>query len=122
MKPRLGCSICRNKALSRCLMAEGSRDKWCRQRRAERAARRLKDEQMRIPTALLLRLVQLQMDGAPPGSDAAVSCAPESRPDSRPSVVHVFRPDPHGEVRSDVQEMIWRQRLEYLQRQAAGRP
>lgn len=66
---RLGCSICRNKAVSRCLVAEGSRDKSSGQRRAERAEQRLKDEQMRILMDVLLHLVLVHAPSSCPASD-----------------------------------------------------
>lgn len=80
----LVCSICWNKAVSRCLMAEGNRDKSSRQRRAKRPRQRLKDEEMRIVMDVLLYLVQVhastsclastEMDCGLPGSTRAVSC------------------------------------------------
>lgn len=82
--PWLVCSICWNKAVSRCLMAKGNRDKSSRQRRAKRARQRLKDEEMRIVMDVLLHLVQVhastsclastEMDCGLPGSNRAVSC------------------------------------------------
>lgn len=65
-------------------MAKGNRDKSSRQRRAERARKRLKDEEMRIVMDVLLYLVQVhastsclasaEMDCGLPGSNRAVSC------------------------------------------------